>query len=394
LSEQEAGALGWETRRVGALVDFHNNLRVPLSKAVRSGRQGPFPYYGAQGIVDWIDDYRFDGRYLLVAEDGENLRSRKQPIARLVDGRFWVNNHAHVLSPRPGIADGRFLMHALNQVPIAGHVTGAAQPKLSKANLAALTIRCPSYADQLCISAVLGALDELIEFNERRIDLLEITVQALFRRFFGGISSSPASGNTVASDLIDVNPKITKRTGPFPRVTMADVSTTHSHVLPSSVTSSFNGSKFQRGDVLMARITPSLENGKTALALFLEPEQIGVGSTEFIVLRGKQVGPAFVYCAARNSSFRDHAIRSMSGASGRQRVANNCFDTLRMQKPAGSVEAEFESMAMPMLKLALQLRKMSDDMASARDLLLPRLVTGRLDISDVDLGTLTPAEPK
>lgn len=381
----------WEEMRLGDLVEFHNRRRVPLSKLVRASRQGPFPYHGAQGIVDWIDDFIFDGDYLLVAEDGENLRSRKAPIARLVEGRFWVNNHAHVLLAKQGLVDKRFLLHLLNQTQLSGRVTGAAQPKLTKANLADLCIKCPRYAVQQRIAAFLSAFDELIEINERRIEQLENSVRDLFRYWFQS-TDLMESDETVASELLDINPRISKGEGPFPRVTMADVSTTHSHVLPSSVTTRFSGSKFQRGDVLMARITPSLENGKTALVLFPDSGEVGVGSTEFIVLRGRAVGPAFVYCLARDPSFRGHAIRSMSGASGRQRVASNCFDTLPVKRPSVSVVSKFESTAMPMLEFAFELRRTMDELVSTRDHLIPRLVCGQLDISDVDLGVLTPVE--
>ena len=83
---------------LGDIVRLDDSRRQPLSSRQREGRKGRYPYYGAQGIVDYLDDYTYDGTYLLVAEDGENLRSRKLPLANLVTGRFRVNNHAHVLA--------------------------------------------------------------------------------------------------------------------------------------------------------------------------------------------------------------------------------------------------------------------------------------------------------
>ena len=144
----------------------------------------------------------------------------------------------------------------------------------------------------------------------------------------------------------------------------------------------------------MARITPCLENGKTALVLFLAPGEVGIGSTEFIVLRGVTVGPAFAYCAARSYELREHAIKSMSGASGRQRVASNSFETLLMPEPDAELADCFEEMVRPMLDEVVAWRRHNEQLATTRDLLLPRLVTGHLDISDVDLGVLTPAEPE
>src|SRR5438132_409409 len=95
----------YEPRPLGELIELHDHRRVPLSGTERAARPGPFEYYGAQGVIDWIDDFRYDGSYLLVPEDGENLRSRKLPIASVVRGRFWVNNHAHVLQAKADVAD-------------------------------------------------------------------------------------------------------------------------------------------------------------------------------------------------------------------------------------------------------------------------------------------------
>ncbi len=173
---------------------------------------------------------------------------------------------------------------------------------------------------------------------------------------------------------------------------MADVDERISAVLPSAVATRIAGSKFQRDDVLFARITPCLENGKTALVKFLEPGEVAVGSTEFIVLRGATVGPAFVYCAARSERIREHAIKSMSGSSGRQRVATSCFDSLELVEPPRVIADRFERLVEPMFEEVFELANYIRCLAATRDLLLPRLVTGQLDISDIDLGDLLPSE--
>ncbi len=169
---------------------------------------------------------------------------------------------------------------------------------------------------------------------------------------------------------------------------MGDVDERISAVFPSNATARPTGARFQRDDVLFARITPCLENGKTALVKYLEPGEVGVGSTEFIVLRARRVGPAFVYCAARSDAVRGHAIKSMSGSSGRQRVATGSFDTLLLAEPVQSVAQSFEEVAGPMLDEVFELAALSRRLAATRDLVLPRLITGRLGISDIDLGEL------
>ena len=176
--------MSWEEKEMVELIDFYNNQRVPLSGIDRSKIQGKYPYYGAQGIVDYIDKYIFDGKYILVAEDGENLRSRKQDIARFANGKFWVNNHAHIIRGKKDICDDYFLKSTLNSIDIGGYVTGAAQPKLSMTNLRRIKINLPPLKTQKYIADILSAYDDLIENNLKRIKLLEQAAQNIYKKWF------------------------------------------------------------------------------------------------------------------------------------------------------------------------------------------------------------------
>jgi len=175
--------LTWPVRKIDDVAVFLNSRRVPVKAADRAKRQGPYPYYGASGIVDWVDGYIFDGEYLLISEDGENLRSRNTPIAFLAHGKYWVNNHAHILDERePGIL--RYLSWALNRTDLSPYITGAAQPKLNKRTLSNVEIPIPPMAERLEINAVLGALDDKIELNRRMSATLEEMARALYRSWF------------------------------------------------------------------------------------------------------------------------------------------------------------------------------------------------------------------
>jgi type I restriction enzyme, S subunit len=134
----------WPTAKLGEVIDLFDSQRVPLNSRQRLERQGKYPYYGAQGVIDHIDGYIFDGRYILVAEDGENLNSKKLPLALFASGKFWVNNHAHILRGKPGVVDDTFLLACLNNADIKPFVTGAAQPKLSQGNLRLIDIPFPA----------------------------------------------------------------------------------------------------------------------------------------------------------------------------------------------------------------------------------------------------------
>jgi type I restriction enzyme, S subunit len=174
----------WAQFKLDDLAEIHNHKRVPLSRMQRAERQGPYPYYGASGIIDHVDDYLFDGEYVLVSEDGENLKSRKTPIAFKATDKFWVNNHAHILRGRePHIND--LLIYYFQNLDLHPYITGAVQPKLNKANLLSIPIALPkSGREQEAITAVLSALDDKIDLLHRQNKTLESMAQALFRYWF------------------------------------------------------------------------------------------------------------------------------------------------------------------------------------------------------------------
>ena len=171
----------WTIRSLGELTVNYDSKRKPVKEADR--RPGPYPYYGASGIVDYVDDYVIDGSYLLIAEDGENLRTRKTSIAFLARGKSWINNHAHIVTGNDN-ADTRFLMYALQQTDISGYLTGAVMPKLTQGNLNRIPIDCPPLSEQRAIAHILGTLDDEIELNRRMNATLEAMARALFKDWF------------------------------------------------------------------------------------------------------------------------------------------------------------------------------------------------------------------
>ena len=169
---------------------------------------------------------------------------------------------------------------------------------------------------------------------------------------------------------------------------MGDLNEQSMVCFPSDKKSGNSGSKFINNDTLFARITPCLENGKTGFVQFLKDGQPGRGSTEFIVLRGNTVGPAYTYCLARSDEFRAHAIQSMSGASGRQRVRNECFDSFLLAVPPPELGRNFEQIATSLFETIQSLAVQTATLTAVRDLLLPKLVTGQIDVSSLNLDAL------
>ena len=171
----------WSEQQFGDLTENLDSIRVPIKQTDRV--PGQYPYFGASGIVDHVDDYLFDGEYLLIAEDGENLRTRNTPIAFLAEGKFWVNNHAHVVRGNHR-ADTQFLKYALSAMDIGGYLTGSTFPKLTQKNLNSVPVLTPPLPEQRTIAHILGSLDDKFELNRRIIETLEAMARALFKSWF------------------------------------------------------------------------------------------------------------------------------------------------------------------------------------------------------------------
>jgi type I restriction enzyme S subunit len=168
---------------LGDVAEFHNSKRIPLSKLERSKRQGKYPYYGASGVIDHVDDYLFDGEYVLISEDGENLKTRKTPICFKASGKFWVNNHAHILK---GFLPhhNNWIVYLFANLDLNQDITGAVQPKLSKSSLESITFQIPPIAEQKAIGEVLSSLDDKIDLLHSQNKTLESLAETLFRHHF------------------------------------------------------------------------------------------------------------------------------------------------------------------------------------------------------------------
>ena len=176
-----ASDIQWFEKPLGEVTVNHDGKRRPVKESER--KKGPFPYYGASGIVDYVDGYLFEGRHLLIAEDGENLRTRQTPIAFMADGKFWVNNHAHIVTGN-GEVTTEYLHYFLQDADIQSYLTGAVMPKLTQANLNRIPVRYPDPDSQKSIVQVLGSLDAKIDLNRRINKTLEAMAQAIFQSWF------------------------------------------------------------------------------------------------------------------------------------------------------------------------------------------------------------------
>jgi len=176
---------GWEVRRLGEVCDFLDNQRRPIKSAEREFIKGEYPYYGASGIIDYVNDYIFDDELILLGEDGENILSRNLPLVFKVKGKIWVNNHAHVLKAKKGF-DTDYLTEYLESLDYSLLNSGTAQPKLNKRVCSNIKLHIPTLQEQTRIATILSDMDaELVQLEEK-LQKYERVKQGLMQQLLTG----------------------------------------------------------------------------------------------------------------------------------------------------------------------------------------------------------------
>ena len=171
----------WEIKNLNDVCDFLDTQRIPIKDTDRTKMPGIYPYYGASGIIDYVNKYIFDEDLILLAEDGANIINRSTPIAFLVNGKIWVNNHAHVLKARP-LIDRYYLCAYLESLKYDKYNTGTAQPKLNRETCEKLPVLIPPLPEQRKIANILSTWDKAIEKQRRLIEKLELRKKGLMQQ--------------------------------------------------------------------------------------------------------------------------------------------------------------------------------------------------------------------
>lgn len=164
----------WEMMSLRYAFNFLNNKRIPLSAVEREGKQGEYPYYGASGIIDYVNDYIFEEELILIAEDGANLLSKSTPLAFVATGKYWVNNHAHIIKPK--FIGFKYWAELLSSLDYTVYISGAAQPKLTRDNLASVRVPVPPLVE---IDGVIHYINSVEPDLNRAIKLQEKQIQKL-----------------------------------------------------------------------------------------------------------------------------------------------------------------------------------------------------------------------
>lgn len=300
------------------------------------------------------------------------------------------------------------------------HATGTTNLGLSREDFLAFEVP-PLTTTRERLTTILGALDDKIDLNRRMCQTLEEMARALFKSWFvdfdpvrakmegrdpglpkeiadlfpsrlvdSELGPIPEGWRVAALDeVMDVNPpRALKKAAAAPHLDMGNMPT-HGHCASDITERPYgSGARFVTGDTLLARITPCLENGKTAFVDFLPEGVVGWGSTEYIVIRPKQPMPAAMsYYLARTTRFREYAIQSMNGSSGRQRVPSEAIARYRLPVTTEAVATAFGRMADPLMRRVRQATNESTTLAALRDTLLPKLISGELRLP-ASLGSM------
>lgn len=189
---------GWKEEELGKLVDIFDNLRKPVSSTERLARiknkdkSELYPYYGATGLVDYIDGYIFDGEYLLLGEDGCPFLDSLKDKAYIISGKTWVNNHAHVLRAKESKTSNKFLLYYLNKFDYNGIVSGATRLKLNQNSMKKIPVYYPTDKnEQDYIVKTLDAVAEIIRLHKETIQLTKDLIPAIFHEMFGDPITNP-----------------------------------------------------------------------------------------------------------------------------------------------------------------------------------------------------------
>ena len=290
-----------------------------------------------------------------------------------------------------------YLMRMLESTIKSLGKNGTAVPILSKSKFSEIEIQVHDFESQCQIAKILSTYDDLIENNQKQIKLLEEAAQRLYKEWFvdlrfpgyektAVVDGVPEGWNRCSlNDVIAFNPKVSLDRNREKQFVPMSALSTNSMVLNSSeytFTLSNSGSKFQNGDTLLARITPCLENGKTAFVFGIDSDEGAVGSTEYIVMRSKELNPYMVYILARTDDFRQYAVNSMSGSDGRQRVQVDKLMAYPFLKPPACLIQMFTKFADPIFTQIYTKNKQIIELQKARDRLLPKLMSGEMEINN------------
>ena len=361
----------WKECKLGDLV----SLEYGKSLSDYRESNGQYAVYGTNGKIGQTDSFLSPIPSIIIGRKGayRGVHFSKHP--------FYVIDTAFYVKPKANNLDLVFLYNFLLMQDINAMDSGSAIPSTDRFEIYDIDILLPPIPEQRAIAGVLSSLDDKIDLLHRQNKTLEGMAEALWRKMFVE-EADPGWKKGKLEDVAEINPLRSIKKGTIAAYLDMSNMPTNGPFPKEWVQREFtSGIKFKNGDTIIARITPCLENGKTAYVNFLDNEEIAWGSTEYIVL-----APKTGYCSewnyflARNDDFRDFAIQNMTGTSGRQRVSGDSIAQYEIAIPTMNISERFRTFAGPVMEHIRQNSFQIRTLRRLRDTLLPKLMSGEVRV--------------
>lgn len=332
----------WDEKTLGELCDVLDSRRKPITKKDRVA--GVYPYYGATGILDYVSGWIFDEELVLLGEDGAKWTSGEQSAFK-INGKTWVNNHAHVLRPKRDRISDTYLIYNLNFQNLMPYITGTTVPKLNQEKMRSITIPLPPLPEQELIVAKLDeafeAIDKVKANAEQNLnnakELFESALNNVFTKNTDGWeektlgSISDLKQNKAEVKNIDANTLVSFVPMEYLGINQKYFNSNQFKPIKNLIKSY---TYFAENDVIMAKITPCFENGKIGIAKGLM-NKIGFGSSEYIVFRtNKDINSEYLYYFLNRETFRKEGAQNMLGAVGHKRVSKEFIENYPFSYPS------------------------------------------------------------
>lgn len=372
----------WKNYSITDFAEIVNHKRVPVAKRERLKMQGEYPYYGASGVVDHVNGFVFEGKHVLISEDGENLRSRKTPIAFIADNKFWVNNHAHILVPKkPEFAE--LLVHYFANLDLTPFITGAVQPKLNKANLLRIPIRLPEEENGITelINTIIPLQDK-IDLLRQQNETLEALGAAVFREWFLGGDWHKASLYDQIELIGGGTPKTSEEEfwgGEIGWLSGGDIASNHKGYVSGASKSVTKEGVANSSAKLLPRSATIISARGTVGKYCLLAEPMTFSQSNYGVMPADGTSFYFTYLLI------DHAVdRLLSAAYGSvfDTITTRTFKNLKLPAPPVVEVQKFEQKVSSFFEKMETNTKSINKLIESRDLLLPKLMSGKVKIAE------------
>ena len=379
----------FEEHVLGDLIVNFDKRRIPLSSRQRSLRKGIYPYYGATSIMDYVDDYIFEGQYILMGEDGTVLDENGHPILQKVEGKFWCNNHAHVIR-NTELITFNYLYYLLKNTNVRPIVTGAVQPKISQSNMNNLRITIhKNIHEQRKVASILTVLDDRIANNTAINKNLEEQAQAIFADFLASHQTSSVTVEDVVltantgADAIRKTPIVDYDTG-VRCVRVGDLSNQRpvyewgfTQVTPEI----FTQYQLHKDDIVITR-TASL-----GLNRLISEDLNAVYNNGLIRITVNQnmVYSLILFRQFQTANYRNYISRINSETSVRPNMKINYLMKYKFDIPHISEQAKLIEILQPIFVAQENNVAENQALSTLRDTLLPKLMSGEIDVSNIEI---------